>query len=254
MKANRVYIVGCGPGDPELLTLRAYRLLREAEILLYTGSLLSPDIVNIAERAKVKINTHGLSSEQIASIMAYYYRRGKLTVWAHDGDPTIYGGLWKVLIILRELEIPYEIVPGVSSVTASAARLGMELTVPYYAQAVIIARPSVRSPMRPEENLSSLARTRSTLVILLGAHAIEHIVRELITAGYSLEEPVAAIYHATWHDEKIIVCRLGELADRIKENRITRCVTLVIGPPLRVLLGQIKPKHVVVYSLSRQCK
>lgn len=245
---RKVYIVGCGPGDPELLTVKAYKLLRECQVLLYTGSLLSPDIVKLAKRAELKINTYGLSSEQIASIMTYYYKKDKLVVWAHDGDPTIYGGLWKVLLILRDLGIPYEIVPGVSSVTAAAARLGLELTVPYHAQAVIITRPSLRAPMRQEERISSLAKARSTLVILLGAQAPEHIVQELMAAGYSPDEPIAIVYHATWRDEKIILCRLRELPDRVRENRITHCATIIVGPPLSAHLGLIRPRGIIVYE------
>ncbi len=247
---DKVYIVGCGPGDPELLTLKAYKVLREAEVLLYTGSLLSRDILDIAERAELKIDTHGLSSEHIAGIMAYFCKKGKLVVWAHDGDPTIYGGLWKIMVILRELGVNYEIIPGVSSVNASAARLGVELTVPYYAQSVTIARLSIRAPVRPEEKLSRLAATRSTLVILLGAHAPDKVMKELLEAGLQKDEPVAVVYHATWRDEKIIICRLEELPRKLREHGVTRCATMIVGPPVRALMGIIRPReNTLVYDL-----
>ncbi|RLF19384.1 MAG: cobalt-precorrin-4 C(11)-methyltransferase [Thermoprotei archaeon] len=243
-----VYIVGCGPGDVELLTIKAYNILTSAQVLVYTGSLINPDILKLAKRAEVMLNSANMSWREILEVLVAGYNQGKLTAWAHDGDPTIYGGLWEVILALRENGIPYEIVPGVSSVAASAARLGVELTVPYYSQSVIITRPHGKTPLRSEERLSQLAKHHSTMVILLGAHAGEAIKNELLAGNFDLEDHVAVVYHATWGDEKKFICRLEELPLKLRERGVTRSATIVVGPAVEALLGAIKPTTSKVYG------
>ncbi len=247
-RRDRIYIVGCGPGDVELLTIKAYNLITSAQILVYTGSLINPEILNLARRAEEMLNSAGMSWREVLEVLVTGYNQGKLTVWAHDGDPTIYGGLWEVILALREYGIPYEIVPGVSSVVASAARLGIELTVPYHSQSVIVARPHGATPLRSEERLSQLARHRSTMAILLGAHVGETIKNELLAGNFDPESHVAVVYHATWRDEKKFICQLGELPLKLKENGITRSATIIVGPAVEAFLGMIKPASSKVYG------
>jgi len=227
-----VYIVGLGPGDVSLITLKAYAIVRKVEVALYTGSLLSPKLVKlIKENAREIYNTAEMSEEEIANVLEEGYRRGKLTAWFHDGCPTIYGGLWGVIKRLRERGVPYEIVPGVPSFCAAAARVGLELTVQERSQTVIISRISRRTPMREEERVRNFVG-RGTIVLMLSIHAPELVVEELKAGGLTENTPIVVVHRATWGEpvEKIIRCRLGELPEVVKRENIKGCAVIIVGP------------------------
>ncbi len=228
---DRVYIVGLGPGAPELLTIKAYAILNSADVCLYTGSLLSRDLKRlILEKCPETYDTNRLSAEDIVNIIVSKYREGKLVAWFHDGCPTIYGGLWPVIKKLRELSIPYEIVPGVSSVNAAAAALGVELTVPERSQTVIITRVPGRTKVPENESLRYLVN-HGTLVLLLSVHDPEKLQSELVNAGLSPDADVAVVQYATWRgDEKIIKCKLRELSNILRKENVLRCAVVIIGP------------------------
>ncbi len=249
VRKDRVYIVGLGPGDISLLTLKAYAIIRKVEIALYTGSLLSPKLVRlIKENAKETYNTAEMSEEDIVKVLESGYRRGKVTAWFHDGCPTIYGGLWGVIKGLKERGIPYEIVPGVPSFCAAAARVGLELTVQERSQTVIISRISKRTPMREEERVRNFVG-RGTIVLMLSIHAPELVVEELKAGGLGEDTPIVIVHRATWGEpvEKIIRCKLGQLTEVVKRENIKGCAVIIVGPCTdEDLLRTISPS--VVYS------
>ncbi len=228
---DRVYIVGLGPGAPELMTLKAYAILRNADICLYTGSLLSPDLVRmIVELCPEHFDTSKLSVDEIVRIIVEGRRAGKLVAWFHDGCPTIYGGLWPIIRKLRELSIPYEIVPGVSSVNATAAALGVELTVPEISQTVIVTRISGRTRVPENESIRHLAG-HGTLVLLLSVHDPDRLQSELMKAGLDPETEIAVVQYVAWRGrEKILKCKLRELADVLRREHVTRCAVVIVGP------------------------
>ncbi len=231
IRKHVVYIVGLGPGTPELITLKAYSILNHADVCLYTGTLLSPELKQIIqEKCKECYDTGRMDVEDIVNVIVENYRKGRLVAWFHDGCPTVYGGLWPILARLRELGIPYEIVPGVTSVSAAAAVLGIELTVPEKSQTVIITRVSKRTPKPANEDLSKLAKC-GTVVLLLSVQNIEQVYEELRKGGLDDNVDVAIVQYATWRDkQKVIKCKLGELVKRVKEEHINRCAVIIVGP------------------------
>ncbi len=235
IRKDRVYIVGLGPGDVSLITLKALSILKNVEIALYTGSLLSPKLVRlIKDCAKEVYNTSNMSEDEIVNILESGYRRGKVVAWFHDGCPTIYGGLWGVIRKLRERNIPYEIVPGVPSFCAAAARLGIELTVPEESQTLVISRISKRTPMREEECIRNFVG-RGTIVLMLSIHAPELVIEELKSGGMRDDDQILIIHRVTWGEpvEKIIRCRLGELVDVVNRENIKGCAVIIVGPCIR---------------------
>jgi len=232
IKKDRVYIVGLGPGDVSLITLKALSILKKVEVALYTGSLLSPKLVKlIKEYAKEVYNTAMLSEDEIVNILESGYRRGRLTAWFHDGCPTIYGGLWNIISKLKERNIPYEIVPGVPSFCAAAARLGIELTVPEESQTLIISRISRRTPMRDEERVRNFVG-KGTIILMLSIHAPDLVVEELKSGGMSGDEQIVLVHRVTWGEptEKIIRCKLEELPKVVERENIKGCSVIIVGP------------------------
>ncbi len=227
---NKIYIVGCGPGDPELLTIKAYRLIREAEVLLYTGSLLNREIISLASNAREKHDTSKMSEEEILGVLLESYDKNRLCVWAHDGDPTIFGGIAGIVKKLREKNVPYEIVPGVSSVTASAAVLGVPLTVPGYAQAVIIANPSsLESLIEHGVVLRSVS-----LVTLLAAKRVNDVVETLVKAGLPRNSVVGIVHRATWKNQVARITELNKLPKLVDELGLSSCLTILVSPSTRI--------------------
>jgi precorrin-4/cobalt-precorrin-4 C11-methyltransferase len=181
---GRVYFIGAGPGDPELLTLRASRVLREADVILYADSLVSPVITQFAKPGATVQGTSGLHLEAIVAKMVAAVRAGQIVARVHSGDPTVYGAIHEQMVRLREAGVSYEIIPGVSSVFAAAARLGVECTVPEVVQTLILARCAGRTPMPEKENLRNLAAHQATLGLFLSASHLEEVVAELTAGGY----------------------------------------------------------------------
>jgi precorrin-4/cobalt-precorrin-4 C11-methyltransferase len=230
---SKVYFIGAGPGDPELLTLRGEKILQVADVIIYADSLIDERICSGAKKGAEIHKSASLTLEEIMEIMLKAVKEGKTVARLQSGDPSIYGAIQEQMEILDKAGIEYEIIPGVSSLSASAAALNTELTIPGLSQTVIITRMEGRTSVPQEESLSSLAKHKATLVIFLSVSKIEGIVEELLRGGYPPDTPVAVVYKASLEDEKIIHSALEDIALNVKERGIKRQAVVVVGDILR---------------------
>jgi precorrin-4/cobalt-precorrin-4 C11-methyltransferase len=237
---HKVYFVGCGPGDPELITVKAKKLIQKAEVVVYSGSLIPPEIVKLCKRAELH-DAAKLVREDIFKILRDNALKGKLVVRLHDGDPSIYGAIREQTDNLKKEGIGFEVVPGITSFLASAAALGCELTLPGVTQTIIVTRAESRTKVPTREKISELARHKATMIFYLSVHLISDIVKEAIKGGYPKSTPVAAVYRASWNDEKIIKGTLENIAKKIRDEKITKTAIIIIGEI-------VNPKH---YEYSR---
>jgi len=225
-----VVFLGAGPGDPELITLKGRRLLDEADVVVYAGSL-----VNAALLDGVKAACHDSASldlEAIMDLLAQGYNRGQRVVRLHTGDPAIYGAIREQMQWLDAHSIPYEVVPGVSSAFASAAALKVELTVPEVTQTVIFTRQAGRTPVPERESLRNLARAQASMCIFLSVSMIGAVVSDLIEGGYAPTTPIAVVEKASWPDQQIVRGTLADIAETIKDSQIRKTAMIVVGPAL----------------------
>ncbi|HVA25982.1 MAG TPA: precorrin-4 C(11)-methyltransferase [Chloroflexota bacterium] len=230
MQAPLVHFVGAGPGDPQLLTLKGKALIAAADVIIFADSLVSPDVCQFA-RAEAEV--HGSSTltlEQTMELMLAAVTAGKQVVRLQSGDPSIYSAINEQISILDHEGIAYEIVPGVSSAFAAAARLGVEMTVPNVSQTVILTRRSGRASAVPaKEELASLAAHRATMAIFLSAAMMGKVVRDLIAAGYPPETPCCVVYKVSWPDEKIVRGTLADIGRKVRAARFTRQAIILVG-------------------------
>ena len=231
-KANRhpVVFLGAGPGDPELITLKGRRLLNEADVVVYAGSL-----VNAALLDGIKATCHdsaALDLETIMDLLAQGYHRGQKVVRLHTGDPAIYGAIREQMQWLDAQTIPYAVVPGVSSAFASAAALKVELTVPEVTQTVIFTRQAGRTPVPERESLRNLARVQASMCIFLSVSMIATVVADLVEGGYPPSTPIAVVEKASWPDQQIVRGTLENIAETIKNSQIRKTAMIVVGPAL----------------------
>lgn len=227
----KVHFVGSGPGDPELLTLKAKRLLEGADVVVYAGSLINPEVLKFATNARL-YNSAGMTLEEIVGVMESAAKEGRRVVRLHSGDPSIYGAIAEQIHELRARGIECEVVPGVSSFLAAASCLGVEYTVPEVSQTVILTRISGRTPVPEKESLAKLAKHRASMVIFLSASRIDEVVEKLLQ-GYAGDTPVAVVYRASWKDEKVVRGRLSEIAEIAREEGIERTALILVGDFLR---------------------
>lgn len=223
----KVYFVGCGPGDPELLTIKAKKLIQKADVVIYSGSLIPPQIINLCK--KEKYDAAKLVREEILDILKTNAKKGKLVVRLHDGDPTIYGAIREQIDNLKKEGIEFEIVPGVTSFLAAAATIGSELTLPGITQTIIVTRAEARTKVPKREKISELAKHKATMIFYLSAHLLSNIVKEAIASGYTKSTPVAAVYRASWDDEKVIVGTLRDITKKVRDAKITRTAIIIVG-------------------------
>ncbi len=225
---KKIYLVGAGPGDPELLTRKAWRLLQEASLVVYAGSLVPEEMLKPLKAEK--IDSAPLNLEEIIAHLERGYRQGGVVVRLHSGDPSLYGAIREEIRALEERGLPWEIVPGVSSFLAGAAVLGCELTVPEVTQTVILTRARGRTPM-PEE-LKDLARHQATMVLFLSAALAPKALAELIEGGYPPETPAACVYRVGWPEVKIIRGTLADLSAKMAEAGIKKQALIYVGKAL----------------------
>jgi precorrin-4/cobalt-precorrin-4 C11-methyltransferase len=223
-----VYFVGCGPGDPELITVKAKKLIQRADIVVYSGSLIPSGIIRLCKKAKL-YDAAKLVREEIFKILREGALQGKSVIRLHDGDPSIYGAIREQTDNLKKAGIEFEIVPGITSFLASAAALGCELTLPGVTQTIIITRAESRTKVPTREKISELARHKATMIFYLSVHLVSDIVKEAIKGGYKKSTPAAAIYRASWKDEKVITGTLENIAKKIRNEKITRTAIIIIG-------------------------
>ena len=227
-----VHFVGAGSGAADLITLRGKRLLESADVIIYAGSLVNPELLKYAREGCEIHNSALMTLDEVISIMENSEQRGLMTVRLHTGDPSIYGAIREQMDRLDALGIEYDICPGVSSFCGAAAALKAEYTLPGVSQSVVITRMAGRTPM-PEgdsiENIESWAMHRVTMVIFLSAGMTEELSKRLIRGGYAPDTPAAIVYKATWEDEKIVRCTVGTLAQAAKENGISKTALITVG-------------------------
>lgn len=200
----KVYIVGAGPGDPDLITVKGLRILRQADVILYTDSLVSDQLIARANPSAKVLKSAGMDLEQIVDTMVFHVRRGESVARVHTGDPSVFGATFEQMARLKERGIPCEVVPGVSAVFAAAAVLGAELTVPGLTQTVILTRAEGRTPVPERERLRELAAHGATLALFLSATLTKKVTEELLDAGWTEETPVAVVQRATWPDQRVV--------------------------------------------------
>jgi precorrin-4/cobalt-precorrin-4 C11-methyltransferase len=227
----KVYFVGAGPGDPELLTVKARRLLEQARVCIYAGSLVNPEILRWLPADAQRYDSAGMNLEQIVQVFQTARDRQMDVVRLHTGDPSLYGAIGEQMDALDRLEIAYEVVPGVSSFQAAAAALRVELTAPEIAQTVILTRTPGRTPMPPSEDLARLAESRATLCLFLSTDRIAELTGRL-AEHYGPDCPAALVYHASWADQQVIRGTLADIGPRIRESGITRTAIFLVGRAL----------------------
>ncbi|MCF6266221.1 MAG: precorrin-4 C(11)-methyltransferase [Desulfuromusa sp.] len=227
----KVFFVGAGPGDPDLLTVRAMRLLKEGEICIYAGSLVSPAVVALLPETADLYDSAGMTLEELEAIFVQAKQRDIDLIRLHTGDPSIYGAIREQMNILDRLKIDYEVIPGISSFQAAAATLKSELTAPEIAQTIILSRTSGRTPMPEAQELEHLARTQATLCLFLSVHKMGEVAAEL-ACWYGKKCPVAVVFHASWPDEKIISATLADIAVKVAAAQIKKTAMIIVGPAL----------------------
>jgi precorrin-4/cobalt-precorrin-4 C11-methyltransferase len=218
-----IYFVGAGPGDPELITVKGMELLKKADLLVYAGSLVNHALVD-ASPAKVKLDSHGMSLDDLVDVMVSGAKSGSLVVRLHSGDPSLYGAIVEQIMELKKAGVDVKIVPGVSSMFAAAAALQTQLTLRGVSESVIITRPA--GTTLKKDDITALSRHGATMVVFLGTEKIEDVMRKV---EYPQDTPVAVIYHASWPDQRIVTGTVSDIAGRVKEAGIEHTALIVIG-------------------------
>lgn len=228
-----VYFIGAGPGAADLITVRGERLLKRCPVCLYAGSIMPDDLLALCPPDARVVDTGPLTLEQIIGELTDAHAAGLDVARLHSGDPSIYSALAEQCRRLDAAGVDYEVVPGVPAFAAAAAALGRELTVPGVAQTVTLTRVATLSTaMPPGEDLRSLSQPGATLVLHLAAAQVDAIVPELIAGGYTSETPCAVVAFASWPQETVLRCSLGELAERVHAAGVTRTAVIVVGDVL----------------------
>jgi precorrin-4/cobalt-precorrin-4 C11-methyltransferase len=227
----RVYFVGAGPGDPELLTRKAERLLRSCRFCIYAGSLVSPAVLALIPLDAEKHDSAKLSLPQTTALCLKARELGVDVVRLHSGDPSIYGAIREQMDALDAAGMDYEVVPGVSSFQAAAAALRTELTAPEVSQTIILTRVADRTPVPAEQELSRLAETHATLCLFLSVHRIEALARTL-AEHYGADCPAAVVYRASWPDERIITGTLADIGAKTAAAKISKTALIFVGRAL----------------------
>ncbi|GAB6947675.1 precorrin-4 C(11)-methyltransferase [Vulcanisaeta sp. JCM 16161] len=231
MGLGKVVFIGAGPGDPELITVKAMNYIKAADTILYAGSLVNTEVISRWARPDAEvINTANLVLEDIAKIMIDRARSGKLVVRLKSGDPSIYGALLEEMWALEDAGIPFEVVPGITAALAAAAVLNIELTLPKLVQTVIITRESARVPMEGSiRDYAPFVMRGAVLVIYTAVHLIDKVVKEFREAGVPSDTPVVVVYRTTWPDQKVVRGTLADIAEKVKRERILKDSVIIIG-------------------------
>ncbi len=226
---SKVHFVGAGPGDKELITLKGYKLLNSADIVIYAGSLVNPELLDYCKEGSEIHNSASMDLQEIINVMKYGIENNKSVVRLQTGDFSIYGSIREQVEELNKLSIEFDCTPGVSSFLGAASAIGVEYTVPEVSQSVVITRMEGRTPVPEKESLESFAKHQTSMVIFLSVQEIEKVVTKLVDGGYPIETPVAVVFKATWEDEKVIKGTLKNIADLVKENNINKTALIMVG-------------------------
>lgn len=224
-----IKFVGAGSGAPDLITVRGMKLLQEADVIIYAGSLVNPQLLEYKKEDCQVYNSAYMTLEEVLEVMYRAEEKGLLTVRLHTGDPCLYGAIREQMDELDKKGIEYDSTPGVSSFCGAASALNLEYTLPDVSQSVIITRMAGRTPVPEKEEIASLAAHQATMVVFLSTGMLEKLSERLIEGGYTADTPAAIVYKATWEDEKTVVCTVGTLAESARENNITKTALMIIG-------------------------
>lgn len=224
-----VHFVGAGSGAPDLITVRGAKLLSQADVVIYAGSLVNPALLDYTKPGCEIHDSARMTLEQVMDVIQSAEAAGKTTVRLHTGDSSIYGAVREQFDRLDALGIDYDVCPGVSAFCGAAASLKTEYTLPDVSQTVIITRAPGRTPVPERESIRSLAAHRATMVLFLSTGLTELLQRELLAGGYPENTPAAVVYKATWPEEQIFRCTLGTLHKTVTENSLTKTALIVVG-------------------------
>lgn len=227
-----IHFVGAGPGAVDLITVRGAELLKNADVIIYAGSLVNPELLQYAKEGCQIYNSALLNLEEVIHLMQDAENKGLDTVRLHTGDSSIYGAIREQIDELKIRNIAYEVCPGVSSLFGAAASLNVEYTLPDVSQTVIISRAEGRTPVPQKEQLKSLASHQATMILFLSSNLAKKVREELLAGGYSESTPVAVVYKATWPDEKIIHTTLEKLAEDMEYAQIHKTALIIVGDVL----------------------
>lgn len=236
---GKVYFIGAGPGDPELITIKGRRIIENADVVIYAGSLVNPELVS-GLKAKI-FDSSRMTLDEIIKIIKNSVTQGKIVVRLHSGDTSIYSAISEQIEMLRELGIEYEVIPGVSSWVAGVAVLGQELTVPEINQTIILTRIEGRTPVPKKEKLSELAKHRAAMVLFLSVGMIEQVKEELLK-GYPEDTPVIVIEKISWPEQKIVRGTLKDIVKRVKDANIKRTALIYVGEVLKASEESLKKR------------
>ena len=224
-----VHIVGAGPGDPELITVKGQRYLREADVVIYAGSLVNPALLELCKQGAEIHNSASMTLAEVVAVIEAAEQKGQMTVRLHTGDPSVYGAIQEQMDAFSKKGIAYDIIPGVSSCFATAAALKQEYTLPGISQTVIITRNEGRTPVPEAEKLRSLAKHQATMCIYLSITMLDRVVAELIAGGYAPDTPIAIVQRASWPEEKIVRGTLATIVKDIEGKNIDRTAMIVVS-------------------------
>lgn len=224
-----IYFVGAGSGAPDLITVRGARLLSEADVIVYAGSLVNPALLDYKKDGCEVYNSAKMTLEEVIAVMAPAAKAGKTVVRLHTGDPCVYGAHREQMDKLDRLGLAYEICPGVSSFCGAAAALKAEYTLPNVSQSVILTRMEGRTPVPEKEQIESFAAHGATMVIFLSAGQLPRLSERLIAGGYAPDTPAAIVYKATWPDEKVVRTTVADLAEAGAREGITKTALITVG-------------------------
>lgn len=224
-----VHFVGAGPGAVDLITVRGQRLLAQADVIIYAGSLVNPALLRDGKKEAKIYNSAKMTLEEVIQVMRTAWEEGKETVRLHTGDPSLYGAIREQMDLLDKERIPYDVTPGVSSFCGAASALHLEYTLPGLSQSVVITRMEGRTKMPPKEEIRSFAAHRATMVLFLSAGLLERLEEELVQGGYPEDTPAALVYKATWEDEKTVLCTVGTLVKAAGDAGIHKTALIIVG-------------------------
>lgn len=224
-----VQFVGAGCGAADLITLRGKRLLEQADVIIYAGSLVNPELLQYAKKECAIYNSAYMTLDEVIAVMQKAEQEQKLTVRLHTGDPSLYGAIREQMDRLGALHIDFAVCPGVSSFCGAAAALQAEYTLPNVSQTVIITRMAGRTPVPEKESIAQLAAHGATMVIFLSTGLLNELSKELQKGGYSADTPAAIVYKASWPEERVLRCTVATLEQTAKENNITKTALITVG-------------------------
>ncbi|NLE04696.1 MAG: precorrin-4 C(11)-methyltransferase, partial [Crenarchaeota archaeon] len=226
---NKVVFIGAGPGDPELITLKGKKWLENADVVIYTGSLINPAILQYCKSSAKLFDSAKMNLPEVMSVIVESVKSGKQVARVHDGDPSFYGAIQEQMETLDKEGIKYFRIPGVSCLQGGAGALNRQLTLPDISNTIILTRPSGRTKVCERESLKNLAQHKVTMVIFLGTPYISEVMVELQKGGYPKETPVNVVYKATWPEQKIVKGTIDDIAEKVKTEGITETALIFVG-------------------------